>query len=71
MLYGKIVLENGYVISQGYTSEELEELVADWRMNAEAIGSDLYDMTGDLAVGPQIVEDLLKHIKNLEAKIAT
>ena len=51
---------------KGYTIEELLELVEGWENNAEAIGSDLYDMTGDLAIGPKIMRDLIAKIKELQ-----
>lgn len=57
---------------KGYSLEYLEtELLPAWKNNAEVLGSDLYDMTGDLAVGPKIVEDLINRIKELEAKLGS
>ena len=70
-MYGKIVLADGHVVCNGYTEQELEELIDAWRTNAESIGSDIYDLTGDLAIGPKIMEDLLKRVKELEAKIGS
>lgn len=72
MIYGQVISrKTDEPLNCGYTLSELIELVADWRNNAEAIGSDLYDMTGDLAIGPKIVEDLVNHIKELESKLAS
>lgn len=62
--YGVINNENFQF--KGYTIEELLELVEGWENNAEAIGSDLYDMTGDLAIGPKIMRDLIAKIKELQ-----
>lgn len=69
--YGKIILPNGDVLCEGYDAEQLDELIDGWKNNAEAIGSDLYDMTGDLAIGPQIMTDLLNRVKELEAKFGS
>lgn len=69
--YGKIILVNGDVLCEGYDAEQLDELIDGWKNNAEAIGSDLYDMTGDLAIGPQIMTDLLNRVKELEAKLGS
>lgn len=62
--YGVINNENFQF--KGYTIEELLELIEGWENNAEAIGSDLYDMTGDLAIGPKIMRDLIAKIKELQ-----
>ena len=62
--YGVINNENFQF--KGYTIEELLELIGDWENNAKAIGSDLYDMTGDLAIGPKIMRDLIAKIKELQ-----
>ena len=62
--YGVINNENFQF--QGYTIEELLELIEGWESNAKAIGSDLYDMTGDLAIGPKIMRDLIAKIKELQ-----
>lgn len=62
--YGAINHENFQF--KGYTIEELLELIEGWEMDAEAIGSDLYDMTGDLAIGPKIMRDLIAKIKELQ-----
>lgn len=62
--YGVINHENFQF--KGYTIEELSELIEGWEMNAKAIGSDLYDMTGDLAIGPKIMRDLIAKIKELQ-----
>ena len=62
--YGVINHENFQF--KGYTIEELLELIEGWEMNAEAIGSDLGDMPGDLAIGPKIMRDLIAKIKELQ-----
>lgn len=62
--YGVINNENFQF--KGYTIEELLELIEGWENNAKAIGSDLYDMTGDLAIGPKIMRDLIAKIKELQ-----
>lgn len=67
--YGRVWhTQSGEPINDGYTEEELRELIDAWRTNADSIGADLYDLTGDLAIGPKIVEDLLERIKELEGK---
>lgn len=40
-------------------------------MNAEAVGEDLGGITGDLAIGPAMVRDMVARIKELEAQVAT
>lgn len=56
----------------GYTLQQLEEeLLPDWENNAEAIGEDLGEATGDLAIGPAMVRDMVARIKELEAQVAT
>lgn len=56
----------------GYSLKELEEeLLPAWENNAEAIGEDLGGITGDLAIGPAMVKDLVAHIKELEAKLGS
>lgn len=55
----------------GLTLQEVKSIIPDWKNNAEVVGEDLGEVLGDLAIGPQLLEDLVKHIEELEAKIAT
>ena len=48
-----------------------EEILPAWEMNAEAVGEDLGGITGDLAIGPAMVRDMVARIKELEAQVAT
>lgn len=57
--FGKVVTDDGKVISEGYTLEELEELVVE----INETECDIYDVTGDISVGPKIIEDLINYIK--------
>ena len=56
----------------GYTLRQLEEeILPCWTNNAETVGEDLGGITGDLAIGPAFVQDLINHIKELEAKLGS
>ena len=55
----------------GLTLQEVKSITPGWKNNAEAVGEDLGEVLGDFAIGPQLLEDLVKHIEELEAKIAT
>lgn len=69
--FGVINHESGYSF-EGYTMKQLEEeILPAWEMNTEAVGEDLGDITGDLAIGPAMVRDMVARIKELEAQVAT
>ena len=69
--FGVINHESGYSF-EGYTMKQLEEeILPAWEMNAEAVGEDLGGITGDLAIGPAMVRDMVARIKELEAQFAT
>lgn len=66
--YGKFSPEagDGWTFP-GYTLEEVLDLAHD----AEGNEVDLYELTGDLAVGPKLLRELVEHIKELQAKPET
>lgn len=69
--FGVINASNGYKF-EGYTLQQLEEeLLPAWDSSAEILGEDLGGITGDLAIGPAMVRDMVARIKELEAQVAT
>ncbi|QSM00791.1 hypothetical protein YerA41_090 [Yersinia phage YerA41] len=56
-IYGKIS-EDG----KGYSLQELEDLAN----QCDESECELYDLTGDLAIPPQILRDLINHVKLLQ-----
>lgn len=55
---------NGHQLNDGYTLEEVEQLATD----LEVGDYDVYELTGDLAVAPKLLTDLVNRIKELESR---
>lgn len=65
-IYGLVKCRNGNTIG-GLTLEQVEELAQEMEVQE----CDMYDITGDLAICPKLVKDLVEHIKELEAKLGS
>lgn len=55
---------NGHQLNDGYTLEEVEQLAKDLEVGEY----DVYELTGDLAVAPKLLTDLVNRIKELESR---
>lgn len=67
MIYGKIKRADGSPINTGYTLDEVRQLALDCHEGE----IEIYEATGDLAIGPTILQDMVKHIEELESKLAS
>lgn len=65
--YGVVIgRSTGKPINEGYDLDEILTLVDD--VNEQEC--ELYDFTGDLAIGPKLLSDLVYRVKALEARLA-
>lgn len=68
MIYGQINSRvSGEPLNEGYTLEQVVEL-ADYCNEADC---EIYEATNDLAVGPKLLLDMVRHIKELESKLGS
>lgn len=65
-IYGKVVLDSGKVISEGFNIDQVLELSKDM----DECEQSLYDMVGDIAVEVFLVRDLALRIIELEKQNA-
>lgn len=66
MKFGIIHNKEGRQLNDGYTLSEVEELATDLDLNE----FDVYELTGDLAVAPKLLTDLVNRIKELELRVS-
>lgn len=66
MKFGIIHNPEGRQLNDGYTLSEVEELATDLEFNEW----DVYEHTGDLAVAPKLLTDLVNRIKELELRVS-
>lgn len=66
MKFGIIHNPEGRQLNDGYTLSEVEELATDLDFNEY----DVYELTGDLAVAPKLLTDLVNRIKELELRVS-
>ena len=60
--FGVVNADNGWSFP-GYTLKELDELIENLSNDAEIFGSDLQSQTGDAAIGPKLLKDLVETIR--------
>ena len=63
-MYGIVILPNGKKLNPGFTLDDVEYLAH----YADDNECDIGDVTGDLAIAPKLLLDLVTRIKQLEAK---
>ncbi|QHJ79847.1 MAG: hypothetical protein [Caudoviricetes sp.] len=66
MLFGIIHNAEGRQLNDGYSLSQVEELATDLEFNEY----DVYELTGDLAVAPKLLADLVNRIKELELRVS-
>lgn len=68
MKYGVVISgKTGAELNAGYTVDEVIELAE----QCDAGDMEIYEATGDLAIGPKLLKDLANRIKELEAKLGS
>lgn len=68
MIYGRVISRRtGEPLNEGYTLEQVAELAEECHESE----IEIYEATGDLAIGPTILQDMVRHIKELESKLGS
>jgi len=65
--YGVVTLRDGSLLNTGYTLAQVEELARDM----DECEMDMYELTGDLAVCPKLIRDLVARIRELESELVS